>query len=87
MNYRRNEDDDSGVGSRKRKYDDIRDEEESADKRFKDEYGLGSVVAKHYNEIQEKGIEARADSQIYHMRNFNNWIKTMLISKGMRKFW
>jgi len=80
MSYARGDrDEDTHAHGKKRKSDNYQDEDTS--KRFKGEDGLGSVVAKHYNEIQEKGIEARADSQIYHMRNFNNWIKTMLISK------
>lgn len=45
------------------------------------EKGLGTVVAKHYNELEEKGLAARQESHIIYMRNFNNWIKSMLISE------
>lgn len=36
-------------------------------------------VAQHYNAIPNAGIRARMDSKIYYMRNFNNWMKSMLI--------
>lgn len=36
-------------------------------------------VAQHYNAIPNSGVQARMDSKIYHMRNFNNWMKSMLI--------
>jgi len=49
----------------------------------KGESGLSSFVAKHYNELEEKGLEAREESQIFHMRSFNNWIKSMLISESV----
>ena len=39
----------------------------------------GHVVAKHYNEIKKAGREARNESRILHMRNFNNWIKSVVI--------
>ena len=47
--------------------------------------GLGSVVAKHYDNLPEKGKEQRKDSRIYHMRNFNNWIKSALIQEYVDK--
>lgn len=34
-----------------------------------------AVVAQHYNKLQEKGLAERFLSKIYHMRNFNNWVK------------
>lgn len=40
-----------------------------------------SVVAKHYNTIEERGLSFRNRSRILHLRNFNNWIKSMLIGK------
>lgn len=43
--------------------------------------GLSKVVAEHYNGIKETGVEARRESRIFHMRNFNNWIKSMLIGE------
>lgn len=42
---------------------------------------LSAVVAKHYNSLEEKGVEARKESAIYHMRNFNNWIKSVIIGE------
>ncbi|EDV21195.1 uncharacterized protein TRIADDRAFT_30586, partial [Trichoplax adhaerens] len=38
-----------------------------------------SHVAKHYNELREEGIDARYESRIFFLRNFNNWVKSMLI--------
>jgi len=49
------------------------------------EGGLGGVVAKHYDNLPEKGKEQRKDSRIFHMRNFNNWIKSTLINEYMEK--
>lgn len=33
------------------------------------------VVAQHYNRLEEKGLAERFNSKIFHLRNFNNWIK------------
>ncbi|KAF7639353.1 mRNA cap guanine-N7 methyltransferase [Meloidogyne graminicola] len=38
-----------------------------------------SLVASHYNAIPEIGIKKRNDSCILHLRNMNNWMKSMLI--------
>jgi len=38
------------------------------------------LVADHYNALEEKGLSQRNKSRIVYMRNFNNWIKSMLIS-------
>lgn len=38
------------------------------------------LVADHYNALEEKGLSQRNQSRIVYMRNFNNWIKSMLIS-------
>lgn len=46
---------------------------------------LAPIVAEHYNKIQEKGLEERKQSRIFHMRNFNNWIKSMLIKEFTEK--
>lgn len=43
--------------------------------------GLAPVVAKHYNEIEEKGLEAREESKIVTLRKYNNWAKSMNFSK------
>ncbi|XP_075154804.1 RNA guanine-7 methyltransferase [Haematobia irritans] len=39
------------------------------------------VVASHYNELKESGRRERVKSRIFHMRNFNNWIKSQLIKE------
>ncbi|CAL4094658.1 unnamed protein product, partial [Meganyctiphanes norvegica] len=44
------------------------------------EQGLGSVVASHYNNLEEKGRKERKNSRIFFMRNFNNWIKSCFIN-------
>lgn len=38
-----------------------------------------SVVASHYNALPEIGIQSRNNSRILHLRNLNNWMKSMLI--------
>lgn len=43
-------------------------------------------VAKHYNNVPNAGIRARMDSKILYLRNFNNWMKSMLICKLFRLF-
>ncbi|XP_076291863.1 RNA guanine-7 methyltransferase [Lasioglossum baleicum] len=43
------------------------------------------LVAKHYNSIEDKGLSSRNQSRILYMRNFNNWIKGMLISEYFNK--
>uniref|UniRef100_A0A182M0T5 mRNA cap guanine-N(7) methyltransferase n=1 Tax=Anopheles culicifacies TaxID=139723 RepID=A0A182M0T5_9DIPT len=40
-----------------------------------------AIVASHYNKIEELGLAARKKSNIYFMRNFNNWIKSCVIEK------
>lgn len=42
---------------------------------------LADVVAEHYNKIEETGVKARKESKIFHLRNFNNWIKSVVIGK------
>lgn len=44
-----------------------------------------NVVASHYNTLEEKGLAERSKSRIFHMRNFNNWIKSMLINEYITK--
>ncbi|KAJ6632681.1 mRNA cap guanine-N7 methyltransferase [Pseudolycoriella hygida] len=43
------------------------------------------IVASHYNNLQEKGLYERSKSNIFYMRNFNNWIKSMLINEYLTK--
>lgn len=38
-------------------------------------------VASHYNSLQEIGLAARSRSRIFFMRNFNNWLKSVLIGE------
>ncbi|KAM6903513.1 mRNA cap guanine-N(7) methyltransferase isoform 1-T1 [Lycodopsis pacificus] len=38
-------------------------------------------VASHYNSLQEVGLAARSQSRIFFMRNFNNWMKSVLIGE------
>ncbi|XP_053658904.1 mRNA cap guanine-N7 methyltransferase [Anopheles marshallii] len=40
-----------------------------------------AIVASHYNQIEERGLVARKKSNIYFMRNFNNFMKTCVIIK------
>lgn len=39
------------------------------------------TVASHYNSLQEVGLAARSRSRIFFMRNFNNWLKSVLIGE------
>ncbi|XP_053718861.1 mRNA cap guanine-N7 methyltransferase [Synchiropus splendidus] len=39
------------------------------------------AVATHYNELKEAGLSARSRSRIFFMRNFNNWLKSVLIGE------
>lgn len=43
------------------------------------------VVAMHYNKLEEKGLDERSKSNIFFMRNFNNWIKSVLINEYLTK--
>lgn len=42
-------------------------------------------VASHYNQLQEVGLAARSRSRIFYMRNFNNWLKSVLIGEMLEK--
>ncbi|XP_062342519.1 mRNA cap guanine-N7 methyltransferase [Osmerus eperlanus] len=42
-------------------------------------------VASHYNALKETGLGARSQSRIFFMRNFNNWLKSVLIGEIMDK--
>ncbi|XP_070149151.1 mRNA cap guanine-N(7) methyltransferase isoform X2 [Polyergus mexicanus] len=44
-----------------------------------------ALVADHYNLLEEKGLSYRNQSRIVYMRNFNNWIKSMLIHEYVVK--
>ena len=45
--------------------------------------GIGETVAHHYNQLENAGIAVRNKSRIVTMRNFNNWIKSALISEAI----
>jgi len=77
-------DDDRDEPLRKTKTDD-NDREEILSKETKRDDGIGSVVASHYNKLEEKGKQHRKESRIYYMRNLNNWIKSMLIQDYVSK--
>lgn len=47
--------------------------------------GEVSEVANHYNTLEEKGLEARTQSRIFYLRNFNNWVKSMVIGDHLDK--
>uniref|UniRef100_A0A131YLM5 mRNA cap guanine-N(7) methyltransferase n=1 Tax=Rhipicephalus appendiculatus TaxID=34631 RepID=A0A131YLM5_RHIAP len=47
--------------------------------------GLAPVVQNHYNSIGNNGLQERERSRILHMRNFNNWTKSMLIREYIAK--
>lgn len=46
---------------------------------------LCDVVAAHYNNVPETGLDERSKSRILYLRNFNNWIKSMLIDEYVTK--
>uniref|UniRef100_A0A183BND1 mRNA cap guanine-N(7) methyltransferase n=1 Tax=Globodera pallida TaxID=36090 RepID=A0A183BND1_GLOPA len=48
-------------------------------------FSSSSVVASHYNALPETGIRLRNDSRILHLRNFNNWLKSMLIAEFLER--
>lgn len=57
----------------KRKHEDSNDEEAGTSSKPIDTNS--SVVAQHYNKLEEKGLSERFNSKIFYLRNFNNWIK------------
>lgn len=46
---------------------------------------LSSTVAQHYNEIPAGTKELRKESRIFYLRNFNNWVKSVIINEFMEK--
>jgi len=49
--------------------------------------GISSIVAQHYNSMNNNDISQRQKSKIYFMRNFNNWIKSIIIRKCLYRNW
>ena len=47
--------------------------------------GLADKVAKHYNELPSAGKEISKESPIYYLRNFNNWVKSIIINECLEK--
>ncbi|XP_051057045.1 mRNA cap guanine-N7 methyltransferase isoform X1 [Phodopus roborovskii] len=74
-----------GADSKKRKLERSDVSEDAAEKRKKLVEGHSSAVAAHYNELQEVGLEKRSQSRIFYLRNFNNWIKSILIGEFLEK--
>ncbi|KAM4631320.1 mRNA cap guanine-N(7) methyltransferase [Polymixia lowei] len=67
----------------KRKREEAEEEEGSPTKKL---YTGHSVkVASHYNSLQETGLAVRSQSRIFYMRNFNNWLKSVLIGEILEK--
>uniref|UniRef100_A0A3B5LSD8 mRNA (guanine-N(7))-methyltransferase n=1 Tax=Xiphophorus couchianus TaxID=32473 RepID=A0A3B5LSD8_9TELE len=55
------------------------EEETSPTKKLVSDHG--EKVASHYNTLQEVGLVVRSQSRIFYMRNFNNWLKSVLIGE------
>lgn len=64
---------------RKRELEDVSENEKHL------KVGHSSTVAAHYNELQEVGLEKRSQSRIFYLRNFNNWMKSVLIGEFLEK--
>ena len=37
-----------------------------------------SLVRNHYNSLVDEKLDDRKQSRIFHLRNINNWVKSML---------
>ncbi|KAM9738130.1 mRNA cap guanine-N(7) methyltransferase isoform 2-T2 [Menidia menidia] len=65
----------------KRKHDDDEEAAEETSPTKKQVTDHSVKVATHYNKLQEVGLAARSQSRIFFMRNFNNWLKSVLIGE------
>lgn len=63
----------------KRTHEREEDEDVSPNKKLVTDHSV--KVASHYNRLQEVGLAARSRSRIFFMRNFNNWLKSVLIGE------
>lgn len=61
--------------AQKRRHEDNEEDETEDPSTSKTTTDNSTVVALHYNKLQEKGLAERFNSKIFYMRNFNNWIK------------
>eukprot|EP01118_Nematostelium_gracile_P010476 TRINITY_DN3614_c0_g1_i1.p1 TRINITY_DN3614_c0_g1~~TRINITY_DN3614_c0_g1_i1.p1 ORF type:complete len:355 (-),score=81.92 TRINITY_DN3614_c0_g1_i1:71-1084(-) len=43
------------------------------------------LIAEHYNSRPNTNIEERMESRVYHMKNFNNWVKSVLINSYVNR--
>ncbi|CAN9503555.1 unnamed protein product [Ophioblennius macclurei] len=68
-------------GDRPRGTKRMRDEEDEGHISPTNRQDHGVEVASHYNRLQEVGLAARSQSRIFFMRNFNNWVKSVLIGE------
>ncbi|XP_030755092.1 mRNA cap guanine-N7 methyltransferase [Sitophilus oryzae] len=62
-----------------------RNHEETDNEPQTSDYSHSHVVATHYNLLEEKGLQERYKSRIIYLRNFHNWIKSMLINQYITK--
>ncbi|XP_023951484.2 mRNA cap guanine-N7 methyltransferase [Bicyclus anynana] len=69
---------DDGIKENTNDANDTTDDYEVPSKRARSH---ANVVAAHYNHIEEKGVQERFNSPIFYLRNFNNWVKSVLIQE------
>ncbi|KAL5466690.1 hypothetical protein EMCRGX_G030835 [Ephydatia muelleri] len=85
-----------GVGMQWQQHQEMRQEEEEATTRGRDEEDIeeGQIsdeenqalkVTNFYNKLAEPNADRRNESPIYQMRNFNNWVKSILIRTYLPK--